>query len=140
MNILVIGGGGREYGIVKKLAEDPRAEKLYVLPGNGGMEDIAECFPGRTWDVSALDRAYLVYHGDEAAGILMGSEQDGVLDIALDYTTPTYRDASVGRYLLDHLPNEKLSVLQYKNAEPDHLSFLNKMGYTEQNGVYQRKL
>ncbi|MBO4563584.1 MAG: phosphoribosylamine--glycine ligase [Clostridia bacterium] len=54
MNILVIGGGGREYGIVKKLAEDPRAEKLYVLPGNGGMEDIAECFPIKATDLEGV--------------------------------------------------------------------------------------
>ena len=61
-----------------------------------------------------------------------------LLNIALDYTTPTYRDASVGRYLLDHLPGEKISVLRYEHAEPNHLGFLKKMGYREQNGAHER--
>ena len=102
--------------------------------------DIAACFPGRRWDASALDRAYLVCHGDETAGVLMGTTKNGALRIALDYTTPTYRDTSVARYLLDHLREEDYSVLRYENAEPAHLAFLKKMGYSEQNGAYELHL
>jgi phosphoribosylamine--glycine ligase len=54
MNIMVIGGGGREYGIAKKLSEDPRCEKLYVLPGNGGMEEFAECVNIRATDLDGV--------------------------------------------------------------------------------------
>jgi len=36
MNILVIGGGGREHALAWKLAQSPRAQKVYVAPGNGG--------------------------------------------------------------------------------------------------------
>ena len=136
------------YYLWKLRNSEPNYRMLRLAPNERFVEafleshkdDITACFPGRSWDLAAQDRVYLVCHSDDAAGILMGSEQDGVLDIALDYTTPTYRDASVGRYLLDRLPAEKLSVLQYKNAEPNHLGFLNKMGYTEQNGVYQKTL
>ena len=45
MNILVIGGGGREHAIIQKLREDPRAEQIYALPGNGGMAADAQCVP-----------------------------------------------------------------------------------------------
>ena len=102
--------------------------------------DIAACFPGRSWETFALDRAYLICHGDETAGVLMGSEEAGVLNIALDYTTPTYRDASVASYLMEHLPKEKLTALRYENAEPNHLGFLKKMGYIEKNGVFEKQL
>ncbi len=51
---MVIGGGGREYGIAKKLSEDPRGEKLYVLPGNGGMEEFAECVNIRATDLDGV--------------------------------------------------------------------------------------
>ena len=51
MRIMVIGGGGREYGIAKKLSEDERVDKLFVLPGNGGMEDFAECVPIKATDL-----------------------------------------------------------------------------------------
>ena len=54
MNIMVIGGGGREYGIARKLAEDPRVEKLFVLPGNGGMEEFAECVPIKATDLEGV--------------------------------------------------------------------------------------
>jgi phosphoribosylamine--glycine ligase len=42
MRILVVGGGGREHAIVHKLAESPQADHIYVAPGNGGTEAIAE--------------------------------------------------------------------------------------------------
>lgn len=43
MKILVVGGGGREHAIIKKLKENPAITKIYALPGNGGMRDDAEC-------------------------------------------------------------------------------------------------
>ncbi len=46
MRLLVIGGGGREHALAWKLAQSPKCEKLYALPGNPGMEDIAECMGG----------------------------------------------------------------------------------------------
>ena len=45
MNILVVGGGGREHAIIKKLRENPAIETVYALPGNGGMEGDAVCVP-----------------------------------------------------------------------------------------------
>ncbi len=45
MKILVVGGGGREHAIIKKLKENPTVEKIYALPGNGGMALDAECHP-----------------------------------------------------------------------------------------------
>ena len=43
MKLLVIGGGGREHAIIKKLKENKDVEKIYALPGNGGMAEDAEC-------------------------------------------------------------------------------------------------
>lgn len=50
MKIMVIGGGGREHAIIKKIKENPIAEKIYALPGNGGIANDAECI-----DISATD-------------------------------------------------------------------------------------
>ncbi|MCI1964882.1 MAG: phosphoribosylamine--glycine ligase [Oscillospiraceae bacterium] len=50
MKILVVGGGGREHVLVRKLKESPRTEKIYCAPGNGGISKDAECVP-----ISAMD-------------------------------------------------------------------------------------
>lgn len=42
IDILLLGSGGREHALLCKLAESPRAGKLYVAPGNGGMNVMAE--------------------------------------------------------------------------------------------------
>ena len=43
MKLLVVGGGGREHAIIKKLKENKEIEKIYALPGNGGIAADAEC-------------------------------------------------------------------------------------------------
>ena len=45
MNLLVVGGGGREHAIIKKLKENPSVETIYALPGNGGIAQDAVCVP-----------------------------------------------------------------------------------------------
>ncbi len=50
MKVLVVGGGGREHTIIKKLRESQRIEEIFALPGNGGMEKDATCV-----DISATD-------------------------------------------------------------------------------------
>ena len=45
MKIMVVGGGGREHAIIKKLRENPAVETVYALPGNGGMADDATIVP-----------------------------------------------------------------------------------------------
>ncbi|MBO5651579.1 MAG: phosphoribosylamine--glycine ligase, partial [Selenomonas sp.] len=46
MNILVIGSGGREHTLAWKLSQSPKADKIYALPGNPGMADVAMCVEG----------------------------------------------------------------------------------------------
>ena len=43
MKILVIGSGGREHALIKKIKENKDVEKIYALPGNGGIAEDAEC-------------------------------------------------------------------------------------------------
>jgi phosphoribosylamine---glycine ligase len=42
MNVLVIGRGGREHAICRKVKESPKVQKVFVAPGNAGMVDVAE--------------------------------------------------------------------------------------------------
>lgn len=43
MKIMVVGGGGREHAIIKKIKQNPKVSQIYALPGNGGMKDDAVC-------------------------------------------------------------------------------------------------
>ncbi len=45
MKLLVVGGGGREHAIIKKLRENPSVTEIYALPGNGGIAQDAVCVP-----------------------------------------------------------------------------------------------
>ena len=54
MRILVIGGGGREHALVWKLKQSARVERIWCVPGNGGIEAEAEYLPADPADVPAL--------------------------------------------------------------------------------------
>ncbi len=54
MKILVVGGGGREHAIIKKLKENPQADTIYALPGNGGIAADAECVAISATDIPAI--------------------------------------------------------------------------------------
>jgi len=54
LRILVVGSGGREHTLVWKLAQSPRAEKIYCAPGNAGIARQAECVPISVLDATAL--------------------------------------------------------------------------------------
>ena len=50
MKILVVGGGGREHAIIKKIKENKEVTEIFALPGNGGMKNDATCI-----DIAATD-------------------------------------------------------------------------------------
>ena len=54
MKLLVVGVGGREHAIIKKLKENPEVEKIFALPGNGGIAADAECVPIGAKDIPAM--------------------------------------------------------------------------------------
>ncbi len=54
MNVLIIGGGGREHVIAKYVAKNPKVKKLYALPGNGGISQIAECVNISAEDIDGI--------------------------------------------------------------------------------------
>ena len=71
MKVMVVGGGGREHAIIKKIKENPIVETIYALPGNGGIAADAVCV-----DIGAKDI-------------------DGM--VCLLYTSPSPRDRQKSR-------------------------------------------
>ncbi|MCM1334333.1 MAG: phosphoribosylamine--glycine ligase [Bacteroides sp.] len=54
MDILVVGGGGREHAILAALKRSPRVGRLYAAPGNGGIAALAECYDVKATDLDGV--------------------------------------------------------------------------------------
>ena len=54
MKILVVGGGGREHAIIRKLRENPAVTEIYAVPGNGGISFDAVCVPVAATDLEGV--------------------------------------------------------------------------------------
>ncbi len=54
MKLMVVGGGGREHAIIKKLKENKQVETIYALPGNGGIAADAECVDIKATDIEGI--------------------------------------------------------------------------------------
>lgn len=54
MNVLVVGGGGREHALAWRLAQDPDVSRLVCAPGNPGAATVADCFPVEATDVQGM--------------------------------------------------------------------------------------
>lgn len=61
MKVLVVGNGGREHAIIWKLIESPKVDKIFCAPGNGGIQELAECV-----DIAVTDIEGLVHFAKEA--------------------------------------------------------------------------
>lgn len=93
MNILVLGGGGREHAIAQKLVESPQCQKLYVAPGNAGTDQIAQNLDLNATDFEAVAQIVKNKHikmliiGPEAplvAGVKdFFNDQDGFQDLLI---------------------------------------------------------
>lgn len=71
MNILVIGRGGREHAICRKVSESPKVEKVFVAPGNAGMTDVAELIQ---IDESSQEKLIEFAKANEIALTIIGPE------------------------------------------------------------------
>ena len=54
MNILVVGSGGREHAVIRKLRENKEIETIWCAPGNGGISALAECVNVKATDIEGM--------------------------------------------------------------------------------------
>ena len=103
-------------------------------------DDIKACFPGFKKEDVCGKKAYIVCCDGNPAGVLVGDEKDGEIDILIDYSIPSYRDCSVGTYLYSQLPAKNIKKLVYaQNKTEVHVSYMNKMGFVQENDAYVKK-
>lgn len=85
MDILVVGGGGREHAIIWALAKSPKVDKIHCAPGNAGIAQLAECHP---IGVHEFDKLTALAVELKVGLVVIGPDDplaDGIVD-AFDYT------------------------------------------------------
>jgi phosphoribosylamine--glycine ligase len=88
MKILLVGGGGREHALAWKLRQSASVEKLWCVPGNGGIAQIAECLPGDVGRVAELADLATRLGADLT---VVGPEQPLVLGVADEFARRNLR-------------------------------------------------
>ncbi len=87
LNVLLVGGGGREHALARRIAASPLTAKLYVAPGNPGIAEVAECVPIGAEDVAAqiafaerhaIDLVVVGPEGPLVAGLVDGLTEEGI--------------------------------------------------------------
>jgi len=90
MNILVIGSGGREHAIIKAIKKNSAVDKIYALPGNGGISADAECFPIGAEDVAGISEFASSHTIDFAVVAPDGALVAGVADVLRGLGIPCF--------------------------------------------------
>ena len=105
-------------------------------------EDINSFFPEKEWSLQECNKAFIVSCDDTPAGITIGRvDEAGRMDLAMDYSTPVYRDTTVGQYLYEQLPKYGVKELCYSGKKAEHISYVEKMGFRkEADGIYHKSL
>ena len=127
----------REYELVKVLPEDSMLK--YSI--NRAKDDILKCFPGLSLDFAGADTAYIICYNGNPAGIFVGKKtSESAVDILLDYSFPEFRDFSIGKFLFSKLQEDGISYFTYSGPDVHHKDYLNKYGFVNKNGRYEKNV
>lgn len=107
------------------------------------QDDIHKYFP--EFDAEKLDGdldvGYFIHCDMATCGVVLGRvPEEGVLELVLDYSTPEYRDFSVGKYLYDELKKMGYRKVIYTGNQKNHLKYVRKMGFVQEGDRYIKTL
>ena len=125
----------KEYSVVKQ--KGPQAFSDFFISQN--KNDIKRIFPDFS-QVQPDDLVYLICNHSDCAGILVASKSDNTLTVSLDYTTPAYRDTSVGKFLYKTLKEEGIEKLRANAPVEVHAKYLLKMGFKQNQDSFEKDL
>lgn len=127
----------RKYELVKGNINDAYFD--YFVDHYG--KDIDIYFPEFTRNVITGNIVYYVFCNESPAGLFVGNiNKEGIINISLEYTTPTYRDCSVAKFLYIKLKENDVVKLCFHEPSEKHKSFLEKMGYFKDGKGYVKDL
>lgn len=121
MKVLVIGSGAREHALVWKIAQSERISKIYCIPGNGGIEDLAECINIKAEDIDMIlsfavkEKIDLTVVGPEAPlveGIVDKFEENGLKIFGPNKKAALLEGSKI--YAKDFMYNYSIPTAKYK--------------------------
>lgn len=133
-NLVALCRGKKDYAVVP-IADGAFLSYLWDVYG----DDIAAFFPQARRD-AGYTRAYVVCCGATAAGIFLGMADGDSITVAVDYTTPAYRDCSVGRCLYAYLARQHVRELRVEDASDRHRPYLKNMGFVRDGQRFVKTL
>lgn len=93
------------------------------------LDDIRIYFPDFNPADAADAEGFAVLYEDQAAGMFLGIKDGDSIRILLDYTTPTFRDGSVGAYLYEQLSERGIRHLACEGFSLGHIRYMLDMGF-----------
>ena len=135
-NIFILLKSTKQYDLVEVQADDSFAGYFLEHYKN----DIAVYFPEFKNNPELYDVANIICCNADPAGILLGKKNGEEIEISLDYTTPMYRDCSVGKFLYAELYKQGIKKLVYKTADEKHAEYLKKMGFDKTMEGYTKEI
>ena len=125
-----------EFTCIKTTLSDSSANHFVSLFN----DDIIKFFPSFSKD-ALLDReCFIIFSHSEIAGILIGKREGQLIKVDIDYTSPKYRNLSVGTFLYDYLKTFEISMLEANFEVQQHKLYLKKMNFEEINGKMIKKI
>ena len=138
------------YQLLKLKRKTGKGYEIQKLNGGDGFaewftgkygDDIKKFFPNVSGESIRQTVGFAVLMDDCAAGVILGTREGRAFEILLDYTTPAYRDCSVGRFVYEKLPSFGITELICSTDVPEHAAYLKKMGFSlRDDGIYVKPL
>ncbi len=127
----------REYDLVKVSPDDSMLK--YTIERQ--KEDIEKYFPGTTDKFSDANTAFMVCYKGAPVGVFAGNkDENGSVDILIDYCVPEYRDFSIGKFLFANLHGEGINSVTFSGPDTYHQEYLNKNNFTKSGDRYLKVL
>ena len=133
INLVKLLGKKMPYELVEGNADDPLIRCFL----ENFKTDIKSFFPDFSSDETGCDAVFVTCCQGAPIGLMLGKRQGDLLDLAMDYTTPAYRDCTAGKFLHGKLPENGVRTLRFSHTLTDqHREYLQKMGYSQQDGAW----
>ncbi len=127
---------GRSYSFVSLGESDAVLEHFLACY----RSDILAHFPDFSTELPQDSEIYAVFSGAEMSGISVGRRDGESMELVLDYTTPRYRDTSVGEFLYGRLADTGVTELRASASCEKHRKYLTRVGFNEENGILIKRL